>query len=96
MSTETNTIEFHGVSRDAYLQILTPGALEYVTILQREFGARRKDLLGDRAARLERLNAGEGSVALSRKPLSHTQAVGWTTNHEAQLVVASKVNATEP
>ncbi len=35
------------------------GALEFVTILQREFGARRKDLLGDRAARLERLNAGE-------------------------------------
>lgn len=30
-----------------------------MTILQREFGARRKDLLGDRTARLERLNAGE-------------------------------------
>ena len=38
----------------------------------------------------------EGSVALTRKPLSHTQAVGWTTSYEPQLVVASKVNATEP
>ena len=59
MSTETNTIELHGVSRDAYPQILTPAALEFVTSLQRKFGARRKDLLHDRAARLKRLNAGE-------------------------------------
>ena len=59
MSRDTNTIEFHGVSSDAYSQILTPEALAFVTSLQREFGARRNDLLRDRAARQQRLNAGE-------------------------------------
>ncbi len=39
--------------------VLTPEALSFLTDLQREFGARRVDLLERRAARLERLHAGE-------------------------------------
>ena len=39
--------------------VLTPEALSFLTDLQREFGARRIDLLERRAARLERLHAGE-------------------------------------
>jgi len=59
MSIDMKAIQFHGVSTDVYPQILTPEALEFITNLQREFGARRKDLLHDRSARLQRLNAGE-------------------------------------
>ena len=39
--------------------VLTPDALSFLTDLQREFGARRVDLLERRAVRLERLHAGE-------------------------------------
>jgi malate synthase len=40
-------------------EILTPDALRFVTTLQREFGARREELLAQREARKARLDAGE-------------------------------------
>jgi malate synthase len=42
-----------------YQQILSDDALSFITGLHREFDARRKELLNDRAARLARINAGE-------------------------------------
>ena len=39
--------------------VLTPEAVEFLTLLQREFGAEREELLAARAARAQRLRAGE-------------------------------------
>ena len=44
---------------DAYAEILTPAAIEFLVDLQRTFGARRKELLAARVARQARLDAGE-------------------------------------
>ena len=40
-------------------EILTPEALEFLALLQREFGGRRQELLAARAERWQRLRAGE-------------------------------------
>ncbi|MGZ4195723.1 MAG: malate synthase A, partial [Solirubrobacteraceae bacterium] len=58
MSTET-TVELRGAIDAAYEDVLTPGALAFVSALQREFGPRRKELLDARAQRRARLAAGE-------------------------------------
>src|SRR5689334_21913441 len=58
MSTETN-IELRGAIDAAFEDVLTPGALAFVTALQREFGPRRKELLDARVQRRARLAAGE-------------------------------------
>ena len=94
MSTETNTVEFHGVSRDAYPQILTPEALELVASLQLEFGARRKDLLHDRAARLERLNAGERPDFLPET--REIRASEWTVAQLPRDLLDRRVEITGP
>ena len=39
--------------------VLTPEAIEFVTLLQREFGAEREELLAARHTRAERLREGE-------------------------------------
>ena len=39
--------------------VFTPGAVEFLVALEREFGGRRRDLLAARAERQERLDAGE-------------------------------------
>ena len=44
MSTDTN-IELHGAIDAAFEDVLTPGALAFVSALQREFGPRRQELL---------------------------------------------------
>ncbi len=44
---------------ERYAEILTPEAVAFVVGLQRTFNARRKELLAARAARQERLDAGE-------------------------------------
>ncbi|WP_433326236.1 malate synthase A [Spirillospora sp. CA-294931] len=51
-------IEVTGPRNERYDEILTPEALSLLAALQREFGARRKELLEARVARQERLSAG--------------------------------------
>jgi malate synthase len=51
-------IEIRGPRGDRFDEILTPGALDLVAALQREFGSRRASLLAARAARQEELSAG--------------------------------------
>jgi malate synthase len=51
-------IQVNGPLRDRYEEILTPRALDLVALLQREIGARRKQLLAARAARQQELIAG--------------------------------------
>ncbi len=52
-------MEIKGEIKPGYAQILTPGALELVAKLSREFEARRQQLLAARALRAKRLDAGE-------------------------------------
>src|SRR5712672_35311 len=53
-----NGIEIIGPPGERFEEILTPDALNLVGMLQREFGARRAELLAARAARQEELSAG--------------------------------------
>ncbi len=52
-------LELRATEDRAFDEILTPDALEFVAALQREFNARRTELLGARAERRARLAAGE-------------------------------------
>jgi malate synthase len=51
-------VEIIGPPGDRYDEILTPDALRLIASLQREFGARRAELLAARAARQEEISAG--------------------------------------
>src|SRR5215468_3665658 len=53
-----NGIEIIGPPGDRFEEILTPGALNLVAMLQRDFGAKRAELLAARAARQQELLAG--------------------------------------
>lgn len=52
-------IELPAGSESAFADILTPEALDFVAALEREFRAERKTLLGQRAERQHRIDAGE-------------------------------------
>ena len=52
-------VEVLGAAEGRAGELLTPEALEFVASLQREFGPRRAELLAARAARRERIAAGE-------------------------------------
>src|SRR4051794_22692130 len=52
-------VTIHGGMRPGYERILTPEAVRFVAMLQREFGARREELLARREDRKKRLDAGE-------------------------------------
>jgi malate synthase len=58
MTTATG-ISIAGPSTNRAAEILTPDALEFVALLQREFDPRRRELLAARAERSQRLRAGE-------------------------------------
>src|SRR5579864_3164199 len=52
-------VELQGSLERAFEEVLTPAALEFISELEGEFGARRRDLLEARSRRRERLDAGE-------------------------------------
>jgi len=52
-------VEIHATLADRYNDVLTPEAVGFAVMLQREFNGRRKELLAAREARQLRLNAGE-------------------------------------
>ncbi len=58
MTTHAN-VQLQGTIEPGFDQVLTPDALEFVADLQREFGARRRELLYSRARRRARLAGGE-------------------------------------
>jgi malate synthase len=58
-------LELRGAIESGFDEVLTPDALDFVAKLQREFGARRGELLQARAARRARLAAGENLDFLS-------------------------------
>jgi malate synthase len=52
-------VELKGAIERAFEEVLTPGALEFVAELEREFGSRRRELLQARVERRDRLRSGE-------------------------------------
>jgi malate synthase len=58
MSTSSR-IELQGPDDRAFDSVLTPDALEFVAVLEREFGERRRELLSAREQRRARLREGE-------------------------------------
>jgi len=61
----TDRVKLKGPAKGRAAEVLTPEALEFVAGLQREFGARRLELLRARDERQARLDAGESPEFLS-------------------------------
>lgn len=59
MSTQTRGIEIIGTLKAQYDEILTPEALQFIEELERNFGARRVELLQSRKKRQEEINNGK-------------------------------------
>src|ERR1044072_7492535 len=57
--TDTSDVQIRGARRPEWEAILTPETLQFVAMLQREFNARREELLLKRQERKKRLDAGE-------------------------------------
>jgi malate synthase len=51
-------VELHGAIESAFEEVLTPGALEFLSELEREFGPRRRQLLDARSQRRAELRRG--------------------------------------
>src|SRR5262249_15478876 len=56
----TSWLELHGATPRAFDPIVLPEALEFVGVLQREFGGRRRELLEARVRRRAQLADGAG------------------------------------
>jgi malate synthase len=88
-------VEITGQAGDRYDEILTPGALDLIAALQREFGGRRAELLAARAARQADLTAG-GTLDF----LPGTRAIrddpSWRVAQLAPGLVDRKVEITGP
>jgi malate synthase len=59
MSTQTRGIDVVGALKAQYDEILTPEALQFIEELERNFGARRVELLQSRKKRQEEINSGK-------------------------------------
>src|SRR5215469_16381598 len=57
-ATALRGVELRGAMKPGYEKILSPEALDFVTGLERKFGAERQRLLAQRAAVQEKLDAG--------------------------------------
>src|ERR1700730_15354923 len=78
-----------------YDQILTPEALRLIASLEREFGARRAELLAARAARQEELSAG-GMLDFLPGTQQIRQDTSWLVAPPAPGLGAPRAEATAP
>ncbi|MFF5263393.1 malate synthase A [Actinomadura viridis] len=88
-------IEVTGPLRERYDEILTPEALGLLAALQREFGARREELLEARAARQERLSAG-GTLDFLPETAGVRADDSWRVAEPAPGLVDRRVEITGP
>ena len=58
-SLQSNGIEIRGVVTDAFAEILTPAALQFLAKMSRQFESRRQELLAKRVVRQRDLDAGQ-------------------------------------
>ncbi|MFC4059433.1 malate synthase A [Planomonospora corallina] len=87
-------VEITGPMLDRFDQILTPEALAFVATLQREFGARRLELLAARQARQEELSAG-GTLDFLPET-RHVRESEWKVAPPAPGLVDRRVEITGP
>ncbi|WP_344863125.1 malate synthase A [Planomonospora alba] len=87
-------VEITGPVLDRFDQILTPEALAFVATLQREFGARRLELLAARQARQEELSAG-GTLDFLPET-RHVRESEWKVAPPAPGLVDRRVEITGP
>ena len=86
-------IEVKGPIDDGAARVLTPEALEFVAGLQREFGARRLDLLKLRDERAARMEAGETPTFLPEGP---ARAADWKVASIPRDLLDRRVEITGP
>jgi malate synthase len=87
-------MEIKGEIKPGYAQILTPGALELVAKLSREFEARRQQLLATRVDRARRLDAGERPDFLAET--AHIRNGDWKIAPIPQALECRRVEITGP
>jgi len=73
---QTDAVFIDAPISNEYAEILTPEAVAFVTALQRKFNARRLELLGKRAERQVRIDAGERPDFLPET--AHIRTSAWT------------------
>ncbi|GIH77585.1 malate synthase A [Planobispora longispora] len=87
-------VEITGTSQDRFDEILTPEALAFVAALQREFGARRLELLQARQDRQTELSAG-GTLDFLPET-KHVRESEWRVAPPAPGLVDRRVEITGP
>ncbi|WP_406317671.1 malate synthase A [Streptosporangium sp. NBC_01639] len=87
-------VEITGPSHDRFDEILTPEALAFVATLQREFGARRLELLDARQARQAELSAG-GTLDFLPET-RHVRESEWQVVPPAPALADRRVEITGP
>jgi malate synthase len=88
-------VEVTGPLHDRYDEILTPEALGFLAALQREFGARRNELLAMRVERQEALSKG-GSLNFLPKTAQVRDDPAWRVAEPAPGLVDRRVEITGP
>src|SRR3954462_9487166 len=87
-------IELRAERRPEWEPILSDAALQFVAALQREFGARREELLARREARKLRIDAGELPDFLSET--QHIRESDWTVAPIPSDLLDRRVEITGP
>jgi malate synthase len=90
----TPGVQLHATTAERYEKILSPEALAFAVALQREFGARRVDLLAAREARQLRLDAGERPDFLPETKA--TREANWTVAPLPADLLDRRVEITGP
>ena len=78
MITEAKGLEVTGELKPGYEEILTPEALQFVERLERQFGARRKELLEKRKVIQEGIK--QGKLPTFLEETRHIRESNWTIN----------------
>src|SRR5262245_55468879 len=94
MATSLQGIEVTGAMAPGYDEILSPDALDFVADLERRFGPERKRLLGLRAERQARIDAGERPDFL--KETAAVRAGDWTVAPLPKDLLDRRVEITGP
>ena len=87
-------VEIHATVADRYDEILTPEALAFAVMLQRQFNGRRKELLAARETRQLRLDEGERPDFLAET--AHIRNAEWTVAPLPADLLDRRVEITGP
>ena len=94
MITEAKGLEVIGELKQGYEEILTPEALQFVERLERQFGARRKELLEKRKVIQEEIN--KGKLPKFLEETKHIREGDWTISPVPKDLDDRRVEITGP